>query len=264
MLTIQPKFTTQAYNAGKIPFKGEGFSVETTEDKLYDEKTKYYEKQKNEFEKLKKDVNASGTFKTILSGFSTISSALFEGWMVAWGASKGAKFLKGSVINGVNSKVAKGASEAAAPVLKGVGKFFSKIGTKVSELVGKVKTSPLATKISEKLTKVAEKMDNTKLGKPVMTALRAVGKAIKAVMKFIAKPFEKLAAKLKGADISSTYDKVAKTTSTTLGVGAGTAEVYNKVMHPENAKISEDAKEDANEEIVDETPVDDGIDEEDE
>ena len=57
---------------------------------------------------------------------------------------------------------------------------------------------------------------------------------------FIAKPFEKFAEKIKGADFNTAYDKAAKVTSTTLGVGAGAASAYDEAVHPETQKMHDE------------------------
>ena len=94
MLTIQPKFTHYS-NTRQIAFRGEAPS---NEDKIYEEKQKHYAKQVEELDKLIQDKHTNNTLKKVLKGSKVVSEGLLEGWAVAWGAHKGAKIVKPSIL----------------------------------------------------------------------------------------------------------------------------------------------------------------------
>jgi len=234
MLTIQPNFTNQSLR--RVPaFKGE--TGQTPEDKYYQEKINFYENGKKEFENLINDDKTAKPLKKLAKTFKVISEMLLEGWAVAWGASKGARFMKASVAEGVNSQFAKGTKDVLKPVGKGLIAAGKKLAGFAESAVKYIKGTPAYTKLNEKLTKITEKMNNNKYGRFALNVLNKIGEGIKVVADFVAKPFKKVANSMKNTSFDKAYDKTAKATSTTLGVGAGAASGYNEVMHPEKAKV---------------------------
>ncbi len=244
MLSIQPVSVTSP-KVRNVQFGNRNaFTVETPEDEAYSEKTKFYEKQKQEFENIVNDERTPEILKKMGKAFKVVSEALFNGWLVAWGASKGAKFVKSSVASGMNGKMATEAKSLIKPLISGFSKAAGAIAGGVATVAKHVKASNAYTNFAEKATKFAEKMDNHKYGQYLMSGLRLIGKGAKAVFNFIAKPFEKLAEKIKGADFNTAYDRAAKATSTTLGVGAGAASAYDEAVHPETQKMHDEVDDD--------------------
>lgn len=237
MLSIQPNFTNQAVR--RVPvFKGEN-GIDTADEKRLESKRDFYESQKKEFEELAEQEGTPKTLKAILDVFKTISTVLFEGFAVAWGAKKGANFVKSSVISGAESSAAKGTKEVLKPIAKGFVDAGKKLFGFVDKTVSKVKTSNAFTKMSDFIQNVVQKMEAKPAGKVVLNVLRKIGSGIKAVFNFIATPFRKLANNIKGTSLSEAYDKTAKAASTTMGVGAGVASGYNEIAHPEKTKVPE-------------------------
>ena len=238
MLTIQPNITNQTIR--KQPaFKAE----QNRDDSFYESKTNYYEGQKKDFEDLSNDIKTPKALKKIAKTFAVISTMLLEGWAVAWGATKGAKFVKSSVASGLDTEFVKGSKEVLKPIYKG----FVQAGNKIAEFAkaasARIKGTKIYTNLSEKLAKVVEKMENNKFGKVVLTVLRTIGKGAKKVADFIAKPFKTAANKIKETSFDTAYDNATKTVSTTLGVGAGAASGYNEIVHPEQAKADKELEE---------------------
>lgn len=230
MLTIQPKYTQ--HSPVVLSFK----SAEDTAEQRYETKTKYYEKQVEEFDNMLKDKHTPSSFKKIAKIFKVISEALLEGWAVMWGASKGAKIIKTSVINETTSKVAKEAKHIFSPLLKGLKKTASNITTSMSKGIDNLKQTKFATNLSEKMTKLTEKLDGTTVGHYIVKGLRAIGKFFKAVGRLITLGAKKVAEPFKKTNVEAVYDKVSKATATTLGVGAGAAGAYNAATRPEDSE----------------------------
>lgn len=232
MLTIQPNVVTYSnkrpvhFRANENGVAGSFFDGDITED-LYNEKSNFYKSQIREFDKSINDEHTPDFMKKVLKGFRIVSEALLEGWAVAWGASKGSKVIKSSVVKNVEEVAGKHAQEVLTPFGEKLAKGFKKIGKVLSKWVEKFKNSSFALAFSEKLAKITEKMNQNSVGKYIVKGFQAVGEGIKAVVNFITKPF-------KGAKVSEVYDKATKATSTTLGVGAGAAGAYNAT-----AKINE-------------------------
>lgn len=242
MLTIQPNFTTQHTN--KIPFRGKEdpvFKVETPEDEFYNKQTSFYEKQKQEFEDLLDDERTPKFLKKLGKAFKIGSEVLFQGWLVAWGASKGAKFVKSSVISGVNSNAAKSAMKTAGKftdsIKNAAGFLFEKAGKAVSD----IKSTQTYMNFAQKFENLVKRLDENKYGHYVMAAFGTIGSGIKKAVGIIKEPFVKhyvkLSEKMKNTDFGTVYDKTAKAASTTLGVGAGATCAYDEIVHPEKQDI---------------------------
>lgn len=245
MLSVQPVSVATSQKVRNVNFGNRSsFTVETPDDENYNKKTKFYEKQKNEFENIINDEEAPEILKKMGRFFKVVSEALFNGWLVAWGASKGAKFVKSSVASGLNSKAAENLKTFAKPLGEKFTTLSGAVAGGIASVGERIKATNVYTNISKKLTNLAEKLDGDKYGQYVMAGLRFVGSGVKSVLKLIAKPFEKLAEKVKGAEFDKAYDKAAKFTSTTLGVGAGAASAYDEAVHPETQKMYEPDKAD--------------------
>ncbi len=259
MLSVQPSITNQTIRKAPV-FKGE-LSSNNIDDNSYKSKRDYYEGQKNEFESILNDENTVKPLKNIARVFKVISEILFEGWAVAWGASKGAKFVKTSVVGGVNSNVGKGIKDVLRPLGKGIVAAGEKIAQYAQATVKYVKATPTYAKFQKNAAEIIEKMDNNKYGKIALKAFGAIYNGLEKVAGLVVNPLKKFAANVKNTSFEAAYDKVAKATSTTLGVGAGAACGYNEVMHPEKANVdvlnekqadnieSDDIKEDLDEEV---------------
>ncbi len=220
MLTIQPKFTHYS-NTRQIAFRGEDPS---NEDKIYEEKQKHYAKQVEELDELIQDKHTNKTFKKVLKGSKVVSEGLLEGWAVAWGAHKGAKIVKPSIlVKGADSKLYKVLSPMFSGIKKGGAKFIEVL----SKGVDNVKASKLYTGAAEKLAAITEKLNNHSVGKYVVKAFEYIGKAFKYVGGLVKKGFEAIAKPFKGKTGEELYDKAAKVTSNTMGVGAGAAGAYD-------------------------------------
>lgn len=220
MLTIQPKFTHYS-NTRQIAFRGEDLS---DDDKIYQEKQEHYKKQVEELDNLMNDKYTNTTFKKVLKGSKVISEGLLEGWAVAWGAHKGAKIIKPSFIaKGADSKVYK----VLAPIFSGIKKSGSEIIAGISKGIDNIKVSKLYTGAAEKLATITEKMNNNSVGKYVVKAFEYIGKALKYVGGLFKQGFEAIAKPFKGKTGEELYDKAAKMTSNTMGVGAGAAGAYD-------------------------------------
>lgn len=70
-------------------------------------------------------------------------------------------------------------------------------------------------------------MNNHSVGKYVVKAFEYIGKAFKFVGGLFKKGFEAIAKPFKGKTGEELYDKAAKVTSNTMGVGAGAAGAYD-------------------------------------
>ncbi len=258
MLSIQPSITNQTIRKAPV-FKGDT-SSNTIDEHLYESKRDYYEGQKNEFESILNDERTVKPLKDIARVFKVISEILFEGWAVAWGASKGAKFVKSSVVGGINSNVGKGIKNVLKPLGKGIVAAGEKIAQYAQATVKYVKATPTYAKFQKNAAEIIEKMDNNKYGKIALKALNTIYNGVEEVAGWVVKPFKKFAASLKNTSFDAAYDKAAKATSTTLGVGAGATCGYNEVMHPERANVNEQEEtekvaEDRNDvDLDDETP----------
>lgn len=260
MLTIQPNVVNYSnrkpvhFRGGEDGASGSILDGEITED-LYNQKSNFYKSQIREFDKSINDEHTPDFMKKVLKTFRIISEALLEGWAVAWGASKGSKVIKSSVVKGVENAAGKQAQEVLTPFGKKLEKGFKKVGEVVSKGIEKIKTSSFGIAFSEKLAKLTEKMNQNSVGKYIVKGFEYIGNGIKAVVNFITKPF-------KGAKVSEVYDKATKATSTTLGVGAGAAGAYNataKVNDKENQRKVDDTEQydDINDDFDDDYDLED-------
>lgn len=213
MLTISPMVTTYS---NKIKFKGEDTAPDY--ETLSQSKVDYYKQQTKELEDLANDTNTPKPAKKLLHGAAVISAALLEGWAVFWGASKLSKVTKIGLMSFKDSK------------------FFGKVKN-IFRPEGRIKST--ATKVVDFAKDNIEKLRNSefaqkKVGKVavgavnlILKAFEYLGKALKAVGSFIAKPFKK-----NGAE--KVYDDVTKGISVTLGVGSGAAGAYSATMKNKN------------------------------
>lgn len=239
MLSVQPKFTQ--YAAAKQPaFKGLSNPQETPEDRFFEEKTNYYKDQTRAFDEALLNEHTPDAMKKVIKGFKVVSEALLEGWAVAWGASKGMKIIKSTTIKGLNSSFAKHTEDILKPVgegLKNAGKTFK---TKFGNFITNIKTSDFATKTAERFTNMTESMRNNTVGKYVVSGFEAIGKVLKYIGNLAKQGADKVISPLKEMKAGEIYDKAAKVTSTTFGIGAGAAGAYNATMKPEDRKADDD------------------------
>ena len=237
MLTIQPNFTNQSYR--KVPAFKAAQDNSTPEDEIYESKTNYYESKKQEFENLANKAETPKSLKDIANVFKIVSTMFLEGWAVAWGTRKGANFVKSSVVEGASSDVAKGTKN----ILKPIGKGFVAAGKKIAEYAAEgikyIKGTSLYIKANKGIESIVEKMNTNKVGRFVLNVLGKISNGVKAAFNLAAKPFKKVAEKVKTTSFDEAYDKTAKAASSTLGVGAGAASGYTEIMHPEKTKVEE-------------------------
>ena len=249
MLTIQPNFTPHSNKA--LTFKS-GYTVNTAEDRKFQEKTQFYEEQANEFDSMIKDNKTPDYMKKVFKTFKVVSEALFEGWLVMWGASKGSKFVKDGVIKGANSKFTKELKEIFKPISKGLKTARTTFAKSINEGADKFKNSEFLKKMNENF-----------IGKQIVKVFEFIGKGFAAVGKVIKSGYDKVASHFKGKSASEIYDKAAKATGRTLGVGAGAAGAYDAATRPDGKKQAESKNEtdynsNLDEDFEDEYNIEDG------
>ncbi len=232
MLSIQPKFTQ--YATAKQTAFGMRNPQETPEDRYFEDKTNYYKEQSQAFDEALLNEHTPDVMKKVIKGFKVVSEGLLEGWAVAWGASKGLKIIKGTTIKGLNSKFAKHTKDILKPVGEGLKKAGSTIKTKFGNLIDNFKASNFATKTVENFTSATEAMRNNAVGKYVVMTFEGIGKGFNYVGGLIKNGANKVITPLKEMSAGEIYDKAAKATSATFGVGAGAAGAYNATMKPED------------------------------
>lgn len=247
MLTVQPKFAN--YVAPKaISFKAE--EAEMSDDS-YREKVNFYKKQSAEFEKMSNDSSNPESLKKMMKGFRVASEALLEGWAVAWGASKGSKILKSSVISGSKSKFIKGVKDILRPIYRGIKSSGKKFVEKYHKTIESIKTS----KFAKKFGNFVEKMRKNPVGKYIVKGFEYTGQALKYVGKMIKSLVKKAGEPFKGKTKSEIYDKTTKAAANTLGVGAGVAGAYNAAT---GADKRQEKADDVQDDIADYDNYDEG------
>jgi hypothetical protein len=240
MLTIQPNFTN-ASNVRPVAFRSNDAVYNEADEGSLKNKADFYEKKVREFDETLGDSKAPKFLKTIVKAFRVISEALFEGWLVAWGATKGSNVIKSSVVSGMNSKFTARAKSFMSPL----GGFLKKGVAFVGEKLGNIKNlKPVANFMANVGSRI-EKLDKSRVGHYVVEA----GRFVKARFNKVAEVAASFGDKVKAMNAEQVYDKVAKATSTTLGVGAGIAGAYNSATNAEARKAEQDKK--ANSEFVD-------------
>ena len=221
MLTIQPRFTQQASRA--IPFRG---NEEYLNEETYNQKKSYYQRQKEGFEEILNDEYVPDGMKKGAKVCKIASEGILEGWAVTWAATKGGKFLKSTFVKALNSKFAKWTAEMLSPVGKGLKTSAQKLMESLSNKTTNIKQSKFVNKLLENLNK-------TKAGQLVLNAAKTVGKGLKTALTFVKNLGQKIISPLKDL----TYDKAAKATARTLGVGSGLAGAYSAARTPNDDQI---------------------------
>lgn len=221
MLTIQPRFTQQASRT--VPFRG---NEEYLNEETYNQKKSYYQRQKEGFEEILNDENVPAGMKKGAKIFKVVSEGILEGWAVTWAATKGGKILKSTFVKALNSKFAKWTAEMLSPVGKGLKTSAQKFMESLSNKTTDLKQSKLVNKLLENLNK-------TKAGQFVLNAAKTVGKGLKTALTFVKNLGQKIISPLKDL----TYDKAAKATARTLGVGSGLAGAYSAARTPNDDQI---------------------------
>lgn len=233
MLTVQPGLSN--FSKSSLTFRAKEVDIDAINDKkrdeYYQQKVDYYKNQAREFDEMSKNTDTPKGFRAVMKGFRVISEALLEGWAVAWGASKGSKVIKSSILKGFNTNFGKHVKAA----LKSIGRGIKLSGTKISESYKSGINLIKESNFSQEVSKVVEKMRNNSFGKYVVKGFEYIGKVFKYIGSLIASGAKKLAEPFANKTSGEIYDKVAKGTSVTLGVGAGAAGAYS-------ATISEDKK----------------------
>lgn len=235
MLSVQPKFTQYAA-AKQTAFKGLSNPQETPEDRYFEEKTNYYKDQTRAFDEALLNEHTPDIMKKVIKGFRIVSEALLEGWAVAWGASKGMKIIKSTTIKGLNSSFAKHTEDILKPVGEGLKNAGKTVKTKFGNLINNIKTSDFAKRTTEKFNSVTNSMRNNTVGKYIVSGFEAIGKGLKCIGNLVKQGTNKVISPFKEMKAGEIYDKAAKATSTTFGVGAGAAGAYNATMKPEDKK----------------------------
>jgi hypothetical protein len=258
MLTIQPKFTHLS-NSRPIAFRSEGSVDNEVDEGSLKTKADFYERKVREFDETLGDTKAPKTLKTMAKVFKVVSEALFEGWLVAWGATKGSNVVKSAILSGMNGKTASRAKNLVKPV----GKYFNKAVTFVGEKFAKIQNSEKVLKFVDKANSIIDRLDKNTVGHYVVQGAKIIGKGVKAVFDFVSGLVKKAKNPVKDMSAGQIYDKVTKVTSTTLGVGAGVAGAYNSATNAEARKAAEQNKNVNTEEFdSDEAKVADEIDDE--
>ncbi len=253
MLTIQPKISTNNNYPKLVSFKAEMSAKDKAENRAYEEKVNFYEDQIRDYDEAINDKHTPEPLKKIMKGFRIISEALLEGWAVAWGASKGSKVIKSSVINTASSEFGKKSGTIFKPLIQGIKKTSKNIATALSNGVKAIKDSKFVKNIGKFFTETAEKMNKNSFGKAIVSGIESIGKGFKYIGNKIAQGWNKLANAFKGENASATYDKVSKGTSKVLGTGAGVAGGYSAMTKAEEKEAREAKK--ATKEEVDTDPV---------
>ena len=219
MLTVQPR-SINYQNSQRISFK-EARVVDMNNDNenaenIYEKKVKYYKKQAKNFDSLSKDEETPTTFKKMMKGFKVVSQALFEGWLVWWGAKKGANFVKGSLTSEKGKVFVKTTKDILRPVKNGIKTSGEKIVESYNRGIDNIKAS-----------KFVKSMKKNAIGKYVVAGLRYLEKGIRFIGKMIKSGYDLIAKPFRNKTNSEKYDTFANYASVILGVGAGAAGAYN-------------------------------------
>lgn len=220
MLTIQPTGITNN-NFSKHPvFKGEDNILD---EQTYNKKKFYYANQKNECDKILNDQYVPDGMKKGVKICKVASEGILEGWAVTWAATEGAKFAKSSVLKAINSKFAKSTAKAMKPLKTGIQHSARNIGKSFTKGIENFKKSNFVTKVADKIDKAEKSLNKSAPGRLVVKFISGIGKCFKALGNVISTVTHKLVQPFK----KLTYDKAAKATAATLGVGSGAAGAYN-------------------------------------
>jgi hypothetical protein len=236
MLTIQPNFT-HAANTKPLAFR----AAETldADESTLKEKANFYQTKMKEFDETLNDTKAPKTLKTMAKVFKVVSEALFEGWLVAWGATKGSNVVKSAVISGINSKAAARAKNLVTPL----GEYFNKAVSFVGENFTKLRNSEKVVKFISDINSKIEILDKSRIGHYVVEGAKTLKKGVSAVAGFVGGLVKKVKNPIKDMNAEQVYDKATKVTSTTLGVGAGIAGAYNSATNAEARKAAQEKEE---------------------
>lgn len=219
MLTIQP--TSITHSAKPMAFKGDFDEV------AYNHRKDYYAHQKEECDEILENQYVPKTMKTGVKVCKAISEGVLSGWAVAWAALKVSKFGKASAIKISHNKLLNKGINALSPLKEKVVKLTQNIGDSI-----KAKTEQFIKMSDEDLAK-------HKLGRFALKHEKAFTKVISGVQSVAS------AVKEKVSDVANaiTYDRSAKATAYTLGVGSGIASAYNSARQdfaPANKGVDEE------------------------
>lgn len=249
MLTIQPKISNYQHQPTKaLSFKGE----QNPDAAYFEEKIDFYENQIKEYDEAIEDKYTPKPLKKIMKGFRIISEALLEGWAVAWGASKGSKLLKSSIVNTANSKAIHKADGVIKPIIQGVKQSIKNIAKYIANGFTSLKNSKAMKSVSEFFSKTAENLNKNKFGKGVVKCFEAIGSGFKYLGKKISKGWNNIVDACSGKNAEATYDKVTKGTSKVFGVGAGIAGGYNAATNADERELKrQERKETTDQQVID-------------
>ncbi len=218
MLKIKQNFTTKQYSPKVVHFKGQN---EITEDYVNEQKA-FYQEQIDKADKIIEDKRTPSFLKKFMKVSKIISEGFIDGWAVLFGALTGAQVVKKGALKSVNSKAA-----------KNIGSGFKKIGTVISKGFKKLADSGVAKKAVDFASQLVEKLNNTKYGKYIVKAGKAVVNFIKSAVGITKKGVDKITKPLKEKGAEAVYDKTSKGVATTLGVGSGVAGTYSAAKKAE-------------------------------
>lgn len=245
MLTVQPKISN--YSSSATTFGAKEIDIEALKDKKRDdyfqEKVDYYKSQAQEFDKMSQSSYTPTTFKKAMKALRIVSEALLEGWAVAWGASKASKMVKSSAMKSFQSNFGKNVKNAAFSIGRGIKSSAKKFSEMVKNGIKAIDESEFVNS-----------MRKNSIGKYVVRTFEYIGQAFKYVGSLIAQGGKKIAEPFSNKTSSEIYDKVAKGTSVTCGVGAGVASAYSATIPDDKKK---NIKETANNESEDYEDYDD-------
>lgn len=238
MITIQPNITHYSKQKALPSFKGENsaniISAEQ-EDEFFKNKTEFYESQIKDLDASLNNDKTPEAFKKVIKGFKIVSEGLLEGWAVAWGASKGSRVVKSSIVKTIEKEGSKTAQEVLTPFGEKIQKYGSKIFDAIGKGFEKLTNTTFAKNTGAKFSKFIDKMRDNSVGKYIVNTFEYIGNFIS----------DKIIKPLKGVKPGEVYDKATKVTSTTLGVGAGAAGAYNATDRSKSIQAEKEINESA-------------------
>jgi len=243
MLTIQPSFTTKQYSPKVVHFKGQ----DDISEEYVNEQKAFYQDQINKADKIIEDKRTPSFMKKFMKFSKIVSEGFIDGWAVLFGALTGAKVVKKGTLKSVNSKTA-----------KSLGNGLKKVGSLISKGAKKLASSGFVKKAIETASQFIEKLNNTKYGKYIVKAGKAVVNFVKSAIGITKKGVDKITTPLKQQGAEAVYDKASKGVATTLGVGSGIAGTYSAAKKAEQEEHPERFVDVENENLIDEE-YDEGI-----
>lgn len=253
MLTIQPKISNYHQSQKNLYFRGD----DNDNGRIFEEKVDFYENQIKEYDEAISDKHTPKQLKKIMKCFRIISEALLEGWAVAWGASKGSKLIKSSIVTTADSKTIQKAEGILKPIILGVKKSAKNIAAGIANTFTKIKDSKFMNSVTKFFKNTAEKMNKNSFGRGIVKSFETIGSGLKILGQKISNGWNKLMKACDSKNAGATYDKVTQNASKVLGVGAGAAGGYNAATKAEDRETKK--TEQNNQQIIDKD-YNDGLD----